>query len=119
MIPVERSSSLTSRAAIAVLFLPAFFPYVGVLEGIDTQPNGLLALIVILALTFVHKRIFVRPVYLSLLIATVIVVVVRLIYQLLIGDVSTDASTINLAFAQTGFHLATILVTYLVVSSGV
>lgn len=119
MIGNGRQWTYFGKMAIGVLLLPAFFPYVGIFSGVDMQPIGLLTMITILALTIICRPIRVQPTHLYLLIVTVVVAVARLTYQFLVGEMSADASISLLAFAQTMFHLTTILVAYLIVGSGV
>ncbi|MDH3379443.1 MAG: hypothetical protein OEQ39_21150 [Gammaproteobacteria bacterium] len=76
-------------------------------------------MITALTLTFIVKKIRINLVHLSLLSATTIVAVSRLLYQFLVGEVSPDVSMSVMAFGQTMFHLTTILVAYLIIASGV
>ena len=115
----EQKIDFITRGIVSLLLLPAFFPYVGIVPGVDLQPNSLLAMIALLVLILSSTAINVRPLFLNILLATLVVAVGRVAVQLAVGDASSDTSATVLAFAQTSFHLVTILVAYLVVRAGV
>ena len=83
------------------------------------QPNSLITMTILLFLIVATSAIKVRTLFLNILIATLLVAVARLAFQIAIGQGSDDIFTSILAFSQTSFHLVTILVAFLIVSAGV
>ncbi len=112
-------TDLPTRLVLGVLFLPVFFPYVGVLKGIDMQPNAFLAMCMMAVVAMSQMRVYLDRSWSIVLTLTLLFVIFRFLVQQLSGDMPTDPGLGLVSFAQTVFHLLTMFVVFLIVSAGV